>query len=69
MSGEFLRQELTRSGGRLAAKLTAGDPAEVFAAATELFFEMPDRLMQQHPEFYEMLRSFYQLDPVRWLKR
>ena len=69
MSGEFLRHELTRNGGRLAAKLTAGDPGEVFAAATELFFEMPDRLMQQQPEFYEMLRSFYQLDPVRWLKR
>ena len=69
MSGEFLRHELTRNGGRLDAKLMAGDPAEVFAAATELFFEMPDRLMQQHPEFYEMLRSFYQLDPVRWLKR
>lgn len=40
--------------------------AEYFAAATELFFEKPDRLSSRHPDLYARLRSFFKLDPVKW---
>lgn len=40
---------------------------EYFAAATELFFEVPDRLRTKHAELYERLRRFFKLDPVKWL--
>ena len=70
MGPEFLRHEgaATAASG-LSARLKAGDSAEVFAAATELFFEMPDHLQQRHPGIYDLLRDFYKLDPARWLKR
>lgn len=70
MSKEFLKHEATAgTAGGLATRLKAGDPAEVFAASTELFFEMPDHLKQRHPSIYDLLCSFYKLDPARWLKR
>jgi MtfA peptidase len=37
--------------------------AELFAVATELFFEHPSRLLRLDPELFEVLRDFYQVDP------
>ena len=68
MSKEFFRLQIDCEGD-LARKFKDGDPGEVFAAATELFYEMPDQLLKRHPELYELLRSFFKLDPARWLKR
>lgn len=68
MSQEFFRLQMDGEGD-LARKFKAGDPGEVFAAATELFYEMPDQLLKRHPEMYELLRSFFKLDPARWLRR
>lgn len=69
MSPSFFAAETIRSGDALSGPLAAGDPGEVFAAATELFFEMPDHLQQRHPAIYGLLRDFFKLDPARWLKR
>lgn len=44
----------------------ATDQAEFFAVASECFFEQPGPLRRAHPELYEMLTLFYQLDPAQW---
>jgi Mlc titration factor MtfA (ptsG expression regulator) len=60
---------------RVLARLRAGaqivlDPygatnqAELFAVATEAFFEVPGRLAAGLPEVYELLASFYRQDPA-----
>ena len=40
----------------------ATDPAEFFAVATECFFERPSELRRRHPELYQELLGYYQLD-------
>lgn len=45
----------------------ATNPAEFFAVATETFFEKPRQMQKRHPELYDELREYYQLDPVTWL--
>ncbi len=43
--------------------------AEFFAVATETFFEKPHQLLAEHPELYDVLRSYYQQDTAsRWEK-
>jgi MtfA peptidase len=42
------------------------NPAEFFAVATETFFEKPSLMQQKHPDLYEQLHRYYQLDPVKW---
>ena len=63
-------QKLIRTArtGNLSALDTYGakNPAELFSVATEAFFEKPVRLKRELPELYEMLKSFYGLDPVSW---
>ena len=44
----------------------ADDPAEFFAYATEVFFEIPGRMRQRHPQLYEGLKQAYGLDPAEW---
>ena len=44
----------------------SSDPAEFFAVATEVFFEKPQTLQQQHPELYDELREYYCVDPSEW---
>lgn len=44
----------------------ATNPAEFFAVATETFFEKPRQLKQKHPELYEELQHYYQIDPLLW---
>ena len=41
-------------------------PAEFFSVATETFFEKPHSLLKNHAELYNILRNYYQLDPVQW---
>lgn len=70
MSHEFLRQEsIMGDVGEWTGRPIKGDAAEVFAAATELFFEKPEHLKERQGELYDLLRSFYKLDPAKWLKR
>ena len=67
MSGRFAGGAAL--GAALGGRLAGGAVAEVFAAATELFFEWPGAFLGRCPEGYEQLRAFYKLDPARWLKR
>lgn len=45
----------------------AKSPAEMFAVATEAFFERATEMRAMHPQLYALLRDFYLQDPaVRW---
>jgi len=44
----------------------ATNPAEFFAVATETFLERPREMAHEHPELYQQLARFYDLDPQRW---
>ena len=44
----------------------ATNPAEFFAVATETFFEKPKQLQRKHPELFEELKKYYNLDPGEW---
>jgi MtfA peptidase len=44
----------------------ATNPAEFFAVVTEVFFERPTQLAEQHPSLYAELSRFYRLDPLSW---
>jgi hypothetical protein len=59
------RDEMRKAaGGRSVLRsYAAHDRAELFAVATEQFFERPARLRARHPELYGALRAFYNLDP------
>ena len=45
----------------------ATNPAEFFAVITENFLENAAALQQNHPELYQILKQYYQLDPMLWL--
>ncbi len=47
----------------------ATSPAELFAVATEAFFEKPLQMRAKHPELYAQLRGYYRQDPARRLER
>lgn len=44
----------------------ATDPGEFFAVISEVFFEQPTPMAQDHPALYRELSQFYQLDPLSW---
>ncbi|PIY29760.1 MAG: hypothetical protein COZ09_03120, partial [Comamonadaceae bacterium CG_4_10_14_3_um_filter_60_42] len=33
---------------------------------SEVFFEQPEAMSQEHPALYRELSQFYQLDPLSW---
>ncbi len=45
----------------------ATNPAEFFAVVTEVFFEKPAALKQKHPELYQLLATYYHIEPDIWL--
>lgn len=40
--------------------------AEFFAVASETFFEQPLPLKNQHPELFDLLARYYQINPLNW---
>ena len=44
----------------------ATNPAEFFAVATETFFGRPHELAWQHPRLFELLQTYYKVDPRCW---
>jgi Mlc titration factor MtfA (ptsG expression regulator) len=68
LSGEFAElQKDARVGKRsLLDHYGATNPAEFFAVATETFFEKPRRMAQHHKELFEVLKSYYRVDPREW---
>lgn len=54
---------LARQGRSLLRRYAATHPAELFAVATERFFERPGSLARRHPELFDALVALYNLDP------
>ena len=44
----------------------ATDPAEFFAVISEVFFERPARMADEHSALYRELAQFYRVDPLSW---
>ena len=44
----------------------ATNPAEFFAVATESFFEKSRQMARYHPDLFDQLRAYYQVDPRDW---
>ncbi|HEV3143477.1 MAG TPA: zinc-dependent peptidase, partial [Gemmataceae bacterium] len=45
------------------------DEREFFAVASEVFFTLPADLQELHPELYQLLADFYQLEPTMWFRQ
>jgi len=69
LSNEFeqLRGDAARDHRSVIDHYGATNPAEFFAVATETFFEKPAQMAAEHPELFEELRSFYQVNPLEWV--
>jgi Mlc titration factor MtfA (ptsG expression regulator) len=66
----FTEEWRKASEGRSFLRDYAGiNEAELFAVATEAFFENPWEMKKQSPELYEALKDFFNLDTVKILIR
>lgn len=63
---EALCEAVERGEPTLIDAYGAEHPAEFFAVATEVFFELPQEMQQHHGRLYAELRRFYGLDPAQW---
>ena len=68
LGAEFrLLQRRTALGvDTLFSEYGATDPAEFFAVISEVFFEQPQRMADEHPALYRELTLLYRLDPLSW---
>ena len=62
---QLVRREMRRAerGDGVLRSYAATAPAELFAVATEQFFERPARLRNRHPELFDALVAFYNATP------
>lgn len=62
---QLVREEMrrARTGRSMLSGYAATAPAELFAVATEQFFERPARLRRHHAALFDALVAFYQIDP------
>jgi len=67
----LLSRELTRvRGGRSVLRDYAGtNRAELFAVATEVFFERPELLRRSHSALYDVLAAWLRVDPIELLHK
>ncbi len=63
---QLVREEMRRAkvGRSVLSSYASTAPAELFAVATEQFFERPARLKRHHPRLFDALVAFYALDPT-----
>jgi Mlc titration factor MtfA (ptsG expression regulator) len=63
---QLVREEMrkARTGRSVLSGYAATAPAELFAVATEQFFERPARLRRHHPELFDAMVAFYRFDPT-----
>lgn len=68
LSHEFekLQDKARRGEATLLDHYGATNPAEFFAVASEIFFERPQEMEQQHSALYSQLQGFYQVNPAIW---
>ncbi len=64
-----LQEEVETGTPSMISAYGATKPAEFFAVVTELFFEKPVELRQQHPALYEEFRQYYHQDPAERVMR
>ncbi len=71
LSGEFadLQNDARYGKKSLLDHYGATNPAEFFAVATETFFEKPRQMEEHHRELFEVLRSYYRIDPAEWQRK
>lgn len=62
-----LRRKASRGERCVLDHYGATDPAELFSVATEAFFLDPHRLYSEFPELFEVMKSFYNLDPSSFI--
>ncbi len=63
---EVLQQQAKRNQSSLLDHYGATNPAEFFAVASEVFFERPIEMKQQHPDLYLQLQNLYKVNPAVW---
>ncbi len=61
-----LRQRVNAGEDTLLDPYGATAPAEFFAVASEVFFEQPALMAQQHPALYRELSGYYRINPLSW---
>lgn len=61
---ESLRASVRQGADTLIDRYGATNATEFFAVLTELFFENPQALKEKRPELYELLRLYFNLDPL-----
>lgn len=61
-----LRARAARGEASLFSDYGATDPGEFFAVVSEVFFEQSSAMAEAHPNLYQELCQFYQLDPLSW---
>ncbi len=66
---DALQKKASRGTKALMDYYGATNPAEFFAVATETFFEKSRQLQRRHPELYDQLKDYYQMDPAAWTKK
>ncbi|MFO7936579.1 MAG: zinc-dependent peptidase [Kiritimatiellia bacterium] len=62
-----LRQGVSHHRPSVIRAYGASAPAEFFAVVTEIFFEKPHQLKEDHPELYEEFKEYYRQDPAGWV--
>jgi len=63
---DYLRTELRAGRETLLPDHASDSTIELFAYATEAFFEIPHDLADYHPDLFTCLLSFYITDPRTW---
>ena len=68
LSVEFgeLQRDARKGSRSLMDHYGATNPAEFFAVATETFFEKPRRMAEHHRELFDVMKSYYRIDPRDW---
>ena len=68
LSTEFndLQARLASGQASLFGAYAATNPAEFFAVVSEIFFEQPRPMAEEHPALYRELGHYYHLDPLVW---
>jgi Mlc titration factor MtfA (ptsG expression regulator) len=61
-----LQARVTRGAPSLFSDYGATNPGEFFAVISEVFFEQPAAMAEEHPALYRELSQFYHLDPLSW---
>jgi MtfA peptidase len=64
-----VRADLRAGRETLLSDHASDSPVELFAYATEAYFEQPTELCSQHPELFDCLLKFYLTDPRTWFRR